>query len=284
MFTRLLVPFLAFLLVTGCQTPPTKRIEAKSTTTPVTPAALDAEIADEVRISDCRGLAAVLARAHDLDFRSHLSAPLLQAAHQGSDGCVRQLLDAGADANSSLPDGSTALLLAARQGNVDVVDHLLSAGAEVNRANRAGVAPLAGAAGAGQSAALARLIESGADLNQMSIRGWSALHNAIGGCHVQSAKQLLEAGANADVQLDHGATPLILSAAVCEPTVALLLDSGAMIDRSEAQGMTPLMVAAQNGKSKTVAQLLARGANAGLRDRRGRDYHDWESIAGAPAR
>jgi uncharacterized protein len=281
MICRLLVPLTICLLLSGCQTPPARHVDMIPAAGFSTPAAIDTAIMEAVRRSDCQALAPILAKAHGADLRSRLATPLLQAAHRGSISCVRQLVSAGADVNTSLTDGSTALLLAARQGQVEVIDYLLSTGANVNQANRAGVAPLAAAAGADQRAALARLIAAGADLNQTSVRGWSALHNAIGSCHVQSAEQLLTAGANVEAQDGYGATALTIAAAICEPAVANLLDHGAEIDHSEIQGMTPLMVAAQNGKTQTVAQLLARGADSARKDRQGRDYRDWAATAQA---
>ena len=50
------------------------------------------------------------------------------------------LLAAGADANSSLPEGETVLMAAAKTGNPDVVGLLLSGGADADGALPAGEA------------------------------------------------------------------------------------------------------------------------------------------------
>ena len=62
--------------------------------------------------------------------------PLYSAAVNGNAAMIEQLLKAGADANTALPEGETALMTAARTGKVDAVKVLLAHGADVNAKER----------------------------------------------------------------------------------------------------------------------------------------------------
>ena len=57
---------------------------------------------------------------------------LMIAAWQGNIKIVKDLIEAGADVNARLSDGSTALILATEQGHSECVGVLVKAGADVN--------------------------------------------------------------------------------------------------------------------------------------------------------
>jgi ankyrin repeat protein len=97
---------------------------------------------------------------------------------------------------------------------------------------------LVSAARSGDDAAVRALCARGADPDQASGRnGWSPLLHAV------HTNQL--------------------------GTTAALLDCGASIDRAAPNGTTPLMMAAGYGDDAMVRLLLARGADAKLRDQDG---------------
>jgi ankyrin repeat protein len=52
--------------------------------------------------------------------------------------------------------------------------------------------------------------------------------------------------------------------------VGQLLDAGARIDDRDARGRTALMIAAEGGRSGIAGLLLARGADASLKDKAGK--------------
>jgi ankyrin repeat protein len=61
-----------------------------------------------------------------------LGARLIQAATEGNDTLVRQLITLGAPVNVTDPRGATALMIAARIGDLGVLQFLLSRGADVS--------------------------------------------------------------------------------------------------------------------------------------------------------
>ena len=79
------------------------------------------------------------------------------------------MLDAGADANETLPHGETALMMAARTGNTDTLALLVERGANVNATESLrGTTPLMWAAAYEHPAAVALLLERGADVAAQS--------------------------------------------------------------------------------------------------------------------
>ncbi len=63
--------------------------------------------------------------------------------------------------------------------------------------------------------------------------------------------------------------PLLLYGQQQDDVVKLLLDHGANINLQNAEGNTPLHLAARNGKLSTVQLLMARGANPALANANG---------------
>jgi uncharacterized protein len=160
------------------------------------------------------------------------STPLLFAARVGDAASARVLLAAGADANDSLPDGTSALVLAAHSGHGDVA---------------------------------ALLLDNSADPNIFAT-GYTALHAAVLRSDVTLVQALLAHGAKPDVRLTRGtplrrdttdfnlpatligSTPYLLAARFLEPEIARALAAGGADQTLTLQnGATPLMIAAGMG-------------------------------------
>jgi ankyrin len=158
--------------------------------------------------------------------------PLLFAARSGDVESARILVDAGADKNETLPDGTPALTLAAYSGH-------------------AGVATL--------------LLEKGADPNAAEV-GYTALHAAVLRRDVELVRTLLKFKANPSARMTKGtpmrrtsqdfdlpivylgATPFALAARFLETEmVRELARAGADTSMAMTDGATPLMLAVGHG-------------------------------------
>jgi len=160
--------------------------------------------------------------------------PLMFAARNGDAESAKLLLGAGADANETLPDGTSALVLAAHsgQGNVAIA-----------------------------------LLEKGANPNAMDI-GYTAMHAAVLRSDLNLVKALLAHGADPNIKMTKGtpvrrdttdynllapligSTPYLLAARFLEPDIMRALVAGGADPKiAMPNGATPLMLAAGMGTS-----------------------------------
>jgi ankyrin repeat protein len=184
------------------------------------------------------------------------------AAEQQADE-VRSLLAAGADANTSLADGSTALLWAAHWNDLEMADQLLTADADVNAADDHGVTPLVRAAENASLLMVEKLLAAGANPNSSQVNGLTALMVASRTGHPEVVKAMLDAGSDVNASTnEHGATALMWATAEAhEDVVRMLIDRGAHANHSTTDGFTPLLFAAGSGNIQLAELLLASGVN-----------------------
>jgi len=155
---------------------------------------------------------------------------------------LRTWLDAGLDPDYFADRIGTGLMIAAWRGDIPMMELLVERGADVNKANDLGERALMHAAWRGQAEAIRWLIAHGARVNGGPME-WSALHYAV------FAGQ---AGA-ADLLLEHGAD----------------------INARSINGSSVLMMAVYEGHEDLVRQLLARGADTGVKNDRGDGALEW---------
>ena len=163
--------------------------------------------------------------------RVYAQAPLADAAQQGDQAMIRQLLQHKANVNAAQPDGMTALHWAATRDDVPLAKMLLAAGAQTSPKTRLGeLTPLFIASKRGS----APMIEA-----------------------------LLKAGANANAVDSTGATPLMLaSAAGSAEAVEMLLAHQADVNAKEsAHQQTALMFAAAADRGTVIRALIKHGAD-----------------------
>lgn len=162
---------------------------------------------------------------------------------------VDNLVARGFDPNSPDEKGQVGLYLALRGEAPKVVEALLaSPTTRVDQANAAGETPLMMAALRGRLEWAPKLIERGAQVDR---QGWAPLHYAASGP---------------------------------EPRfVGLLLERGARIDALSPNRSTPLMMAARYGDDRSVDLLLAKGADAKLRNDKGLNAADFAREGGREA-
>ncbi|MEW1549195.1 ankyrin repeat domain-containing protein [Streptomyces tsukubensis] len=154
---------------------------------------------------------------------------LLTAVYEGDADAVARLLAAGAPADSSDEDGTTALYLAAvLLGDVRLVRPLLAAGADPERTGGDGALPLCGAAVHGGTEVVMALLAAGARPDGRESDGWTPLAWAVRGGHVPVVRILLEHGADPSLPAPDGTLPLVAAAIRGSVgTVRALLDRGA---------------------------------------------------------
>ncbi len=224
---------------------------------------------------------------------------MLAAATTGDVPIAKLLLAAGANPNSVDKRDLSPLCRAARTRSLPMVSLLLKAGANVNIVTMGHATALSIAAYYGRIAVFKRLLQAGANL-KLAPHGYTVLHAAAMGGHARMITFLLgHAGqmANVNRPTDGGLTPLMLAAlkahlAACRilvaagaridqiakqksgsvaldmaaetddaPLVQLLVKQGANVNASNADGLTPLMFAANYGNDRVITALLNLGAN-----------------------
>ena len=187
----------------------------------------------------------------------------------GTDALARALIDAGAPVDGEPGDRETPLITAASYGDATVARILIEAGADVE----ARAAPDAGG------------VPGGTALLHAAVFGMTAVVDVLTAAGARAAS-IEEAAAAGDVSAFLGpATPLqsriraLVMAADHERLQVIdeLLAAGTPVDATDEKwGRQPLRVAAQDGRVRSVAHLLDRGADPNLRDsERGRTALEW---------
>jgi ankyrin repeat protein len=163
--------------------------------------------------------------------------------------------------------GMTPLLFAARNGDAESAKLLLAAGADANDSLADGTSALVLAAHSGQGSVAIALLEKGADPNAMG-SGYTAMHAAVLRSDLNLVKAFLAHGADPNMKMTKGtpvrrdttdynllapligSTPYLLAARFLEPEImkALVAD-GADPKITMPNGATPLMLAVGMGSS-----------------------------------
>jgi ankyrin repeat protein len=124
------------------------------------------------------------------------------------------------------------------------------------------------------------LLKHGADVNATEKKLWTPLHLASDSGYPLVVLELLEHGAELDPRDNKGRTPLHLVSARTiveredEPErfllAQLLVTRGADVQAQDDDNATPLHFASYHGRADIVKLLLDQGANAGVKDNKGR--------------
>ena len=174
----------------------------------------------------------LLAGASHAADQTSAQADLFRALLLDRPAPVQKALAAGVSPNVRDPGGEPALIVAIRNDASAVASLLMDQpGIDLEAKAPNGNTALMMAAFRQNKPLVVDMIWRGARINQP---GWTALHYAAAGGSVE--------------------------------ITGLLLDQDAAIDAESPSGMTPLMLAAREGQEDAVKLLLARGADATLKD------------------
>jgi ankyrin repeat protein len=174
------------------------------------------------------------------------------ASLRGHEGCVRLLLDKGADVDILQKGMNSPLLLAAAGGHETVARLLLERGADISLRNVKGhdavfMSVLYGHATKGLPWLLQLLTHRGVDLNQVDSCGATPLHLCAEKNLARPVRMLVDAGA--DVNAKHSVSqwsPLQLACKHRTPdveTIRSFLDKGAYPNWKDLQGKTAFGIA-----------------------------------------
>eukprot|EP00808_Paulinella_micropora_P013261 g573.t1 len=222
--------------------------------------------------SNTRPDASATADAKDEIVRPALCTPLIAAAIKGHVPVLRRILAAGAYPNQTDPKtGLTALMLAQHPAAVDT---LLAAKANPHlKAKRSGKTAVMFAAERGSAAVIEKLSTAGADLNWREVYGGcTAIRLAAQRGNWEAVKKLIDLRADANRSDKDGVLPLMVAAFKgFNLVVKELLQAHPDINHAAVDGLTSLMYAVRGGStpghSNCLAQLIEAKAALDRQDK-----------------
>ena len=179
--------------------------------------------------------------------------PLLDAAEQGRTQAIRLLFNAGAKIDTTNTVGRSALWLAAARGHVESVAYLLNHNANPLLAAADGQTPLHIAAFNGRPIALRVILDRKPAL-KISSRVGTPLHCAAAG---PTMRAIFAAQAKPGQKVASAGTAA--ESAIC---ARVLVDAGAPLDAADANGSTPIQIAAAFGNTGVIEALAEKGKTA----------------------
>jgi uncharacterized protein len=196
---------------------------------------------------------------------------LVDAAYRDDLTKVRDLVDAGASADSPNAFGANAVAMACLNGNAEMLRYLLEKDASA-KSKSSGEPVLVTAARAGHADCVDLLLKNGADPNSDGNKKQTALMWAAAGGHTEVVTLLLKKGASVSRQLGSGFDALMF--AVRGGHIAVmkeLVTAGASATepskapknkgKSPLQNTSTLILAIENGHFELAAELLMLGAD-----------------------
>lgn len=193
------------------------------------------------------------------------------AVSSGNEPIVKYYLSHKADPNKKDLKGNPVILLAAQQGSLSIAKRLIKAGADVNALGENGRTALMLASENGHDDIAKLLLEKGANVNTQDEQDQTALMYATQKGHLGTAKVLARStGVKLDAQNKEGLTPLMIAAIDGKTALAeFLILKGADVNARDNNDLTPLMYAAMNAKAAVAEELIYSGANVNMKDKNG---------------
>ena len=208
--------------------------------------------------------------------------PLLWASLSSSGEFIETLIDLGANVNAQRTDDKEApLTLSSGWNKFMAVYLLLDRGADANIASADGNSPLHTAVSKGFFDITKLLVEKGSYVNLQNKEGRTPLFLSVKNKHEQLIKLLIENEADVRIGYKENSTErfylvrgknrgraawhYIAGEQVNEPEIIdLLVKSGANVNAQDAEGFTPLHMAAIHGNLKIVKKLVDLDADVNI--------------------
>lgn len=234
--------------------------------------AFTTELSDAAEQGDEPRVRQLLAKGWNVNARERIDGtPLMLAVKNGHRSVVKCLVEHGADVSKHL-FGSTPLVEAVVAGHADIVQYLIQQGADVN-AQMFGTreTALMTAAFRDQKQIVEMLLDSGADVDAQGSR-FTALSAAAYGKRKEVAELLIVRGANINLGcFGYRRTAFMRAAEVGSIEIMQILYArGVDVNQGDQYRFTPLHLAAGKGYQAAVRFLLEKGADMNLRDANGR--------------
>lgn len=186
---------------------------------------------------------------------------------------VELLIRRGADVNAIDHDADSVLHHAAANSGAQLLAALIEAGARVNVKNNFRHTPLHAAVAAGDVGAVRVLVDNGAEVDAETVERRTSLSIAASKGLGEICSLLLSFGASACIADQEGFMPLHWAAREQRVDVVEILTTGSLITAvdSRAKGqVTPLHIAAARGSCDVCRVLIERGANIEATDADGK--------------
>jgi ankyrin repeat protein len=193
-----------------------------------------------------------------------LTAKLIDAAKAGNLARVKALVQAGAPAEAADYDGRSAMHLAAASGHVDILQYLQSQhGCDISAVDRYGNTPLHDAIANNETKCVAWLKSNGARAitNTGYVKNRDILQAAADGNLEEVKWRLQQSQKEARARGRGGSVGSLLG--------GTKVRDNDIVNLQDYDRRTPLHVAACEGHSKVVRELLRAGADPNMRDRWG---------------
>ncbi|OQW67955.1 MAG: hypothetical protein BVN35_20020 [Proteobacteria bacterium ST_bin11] len=191
--------------------------------------------------------------------------PIHSAASFGRSTMIRELNSHGADIFATTTS-LTTVFLAARYNHVDALETLVQCGAGriIDKPDNQGKTPLFRAVECSHFDVVSTLVRLGSRaLDTPNLHGETPMHFAAKNGNLKMLNLLFTLGGKAfnARDLNRGSTPLILAITHGHfEAVKQLVEFGADVDKSDNHQRTPLHVAAENGRMRTLELLIHFGS------------------------
>jgi len=209
---------------------------------------------------------------------SDVWSALYTAAWNGRDEIVDFLIQNGEDVNNPYKEGWTPVHAAAINGHFDCIKLMvIKYKANVNpQETKGGTTPLYHACNQGRYRIAELLIKQGADVNKGKKGGWKPIHASAAKSNAKIMSLLLNTNVidvNASNEEIKGHTALHLLVSHRSPDEKLiykLIDAGAIVDKQNAAGQTPLHLAVYFHNLSSVKVLVEKGAKIEIKNKKDR--------------